>query len=869
MISEERGTISHEDTGQKVCCFLVAKVKGENGVAKKNLMIILSLLLIIPIVTPSFASGKDVETEQDQELWSAVKPLDTITSFMNTGAHPDDERSHLLAYLSRGLGVHTSSIIANRGEGGQNEIGEELGNGLGMIRSRELIEASKVTGVRVFHLSETTSDDIYDFGFSKSPEETLEKWGEGATYERFIRKIREYRPDIVMPSFRNVESQHGHHRAMTLLSLRAFEDAADPTVFSEQIEEGLKPWQIKKLYLPAESKETATVGIEVGEFDPIYGMTYPQLGEKSRYLHKSQGMGRQIEPGSQIEYLELEKSAVGEIPDKEDSIFEGLSFDFNEYAMKLKKGDNKIKGQLLKLQQDLEEVIQAYPTHKAVLKKSHEALKQLRQTKQKVESFSFRQMDKDDLLYRLDVKEEQLQEASKISSRLDVTTSVEKPVLTQGKTTNVTVGMENNGKEQINSLDVHLNVPDNWTVEGHSKSRTLDPGEEILMQYKVKVPEDEEYYQPYEKEVLSADISYKVGKEEAAFQDFPDETVAVLPEVGLKADPESLVVNTAQPREKKNVDVKVTNYTHTDLVADVSLQLPEGWEEVGSKSVSFKENETEKVISFLVTPPKEVADEHFEITPTAKVSGKELNTSVQEISYDHIGTFYYLEKAAVEGAAFDLKFPENLKVGYIESGFDMVADKLAEAGMNVRKIEDLATEDLSHYDTVVIGIRAYLSRADLVKYNAKLLEYAENGGHVVVQYNKPEDNWDSQTTAPYPITIGSPSIEWRVTDEASNYNILKPAHPLFNAPNKITESDWDGWVQERGLYFPMEWASQYETLLSLTDIDGDQFDGGILFAEHGKGSYVYTNLVWYRQIQNQVPGGYHVFTNLISFPKVN
>ncbi|MBO1912303.1 PIG-L family deacetylase, partial [Microvirga sp. 3-52] len=164
-------------------------------------------------------------------------------TFLNTGAHPDDERSDLLAYLSRGLGVKSASVIANRGEGGQNEIGTELGDGLGIIRSNEMIEAAKITGVKAYHLSETTSDAIYDFGFSKSPEETLEKWGEEITYERLIRFIRTYQPDIVMPSFRDVDNQHGHHRAMTILSERTFEDAADPSVFPEQLTEGLAVWQ--------------------------------------------------------------------------------------------------------------------------------------------------------------------------------------------------------------------------------------------------------------------------------------------------------------------------------------------------------------------------------------------------------------------------------------------------------------------------------------------------------------------------------------------------------------------------------------------------------------------------------------------------
>ncbi len=825
--------------------------------------------MVLTLLTPAVSSGKDLQEEHNEELWSAVKPLDTITSFLNTGAHPDDERSHLLAYLSRGLGVQTASLIANRGEGGQNEIGGELGNALGIIRSRELIEASKVTGVKVFHLSQTTSDEIYDFGFSKSPEETLQKWGEEETYERFIRLIRTYKPDIVMPSFRNVESQHGHHRAIAILSQRAIEDAADPSVFPEQIEEeGLDTWQVKKLYLPAESEETATVGIEVGGYDQVYDQTYPQIGEESRYLHKSQGMGNEVEPGSEIVNLELVKSAVGDIPEHEETIFEGLNYDFADYADDLTKGDNRIKHNLEALQKDLEEVIDAYPSHAAVLKESHDALRELEKTKKRVERFNFKNVDKDDLLHRLNVKENQLNNVSKVASQLEVTTAVDSPILTQGITSRVEVTLKNNGSGKLKGVGVQLDLPEGWKVEGEAKSKSLAPGEEKTVELEITVPEDAPYYQPYDESVLSTAVTYTVGRQEVQLDYDPEETIAVLPEVGLKADPVGLIVNTAKELEESTVEVTVTNYTNKAVTTDVSLELPEGWEPVESQTVEFMENENHKKVTFSVKPPQSIAKEEFKIQPVAIVDGKQVNTTVQEISYDHIGTFYYLTEAVIEGVAFDLNYPDDLKIGYIESGFDQVADRLINVGMDVTKIttDELVNGDLSKYDTIVTGIRAYLSREDLLSNNERLLQYAENGGHLVVQYNKPWDNWNPETTAPYPLTIGQPSIEWRVTDENSKYTVLQPEHTLLNYPNDITEKDWEDWVQERGLYYPMEWDNRYETLINMTDLDGDTFDGGILFTEYGEGSYVYTNLVWYRQIQNQVPGGYRIFSNLISYP---
>ncbi|QGH33798.1 hypothetical protein GI584_07095 [Gracilibacillus salitolerans] len=835
---------------------------------KKGLKAVLAFALVLPFLMPSVTFGEEKEgaSEYDQKLWSVVKPLSTITSFMNTGAHPDDERSHLLAYLSRGLGVHSSSIIANRGEGGQNEIGSEIGEGLGIIRSREMIEASEVTGVKVFHLSEVTNDAIYDFGFSKDPDDTLNIWGEEVTYERFIRIIREYQPDIVMPAFRDVESQHGHHRAINQLSKRAFEDAANPDVFPEHLEEGIEPWQIKKLYLPAASPEEATIGIEIGDYDEVYGMTYPQLGEESRYLHKSQGMGNDIEPGSRIEYLELFQSAVGEIPEQEDSIFEDLSYDFNEYANKLTKSGNSIKNDLKKLQSELDDVIEAYPNSGDVLTESHEALKQLRKTSNKVDKVRLQNVDKNDLVHRLEVKEEQLQETSKVAAKLDVSTTVANPVLAQGGQTSVTVELINNGNETINDLDVNLNVPSNWTVKGDFDSSNLKPGEAASIEFEVIVPEDEEYYNPYAEDVIKTEVTYEVNKQQTSVEFLTGETTAVIPEVGLAAEPGSLAINTALDREPITVDVTVTNYTQSAITTDVSLQTPEGWAAVESKEVTFAADETEKEVSFTVTPPEELVDnEAFDLTPTAVVDGKELATSIQVISYDHIGTFYHLESSSVEGVAFDLQFDQDLKVGYVESGYDTVADNLTEVGMDITKIEDFATEDLSQYDTIVVGIRAYLSRSDLSENNDRLLKFVESGGHAVVQYHKPWDNWDTDNTAPYKLELGQPSIEWRVTDENSPYEILNEDHAVLNQPNQITDTDWSGWLQDRALYYPMAWSNEYETIVNMTDIDGDTFDSGILVADYGEGTYIYSNLVWYRQIQGLVPGGYRIFTNLINF----
>ncbi len=849
------------DGKEVLCSFLINNIVKGVTIVKKFFSLLLVVLLILPTVSSSVFAQK--KTEHDVDLWNALKPLSTTVSFLNTGAHPDDERSDFLAYLSRGLGVKTSSLIANRGEGGQNEIGSELDNALGIIRSNEMKEAAKVTGVKAYHLSETTSDPIYDFGFSKSPEETLEKWGEELTYERLIRFIRTYQPDIVMPSFRDVESQHGHHRTMTILSERAFNDAADPDVFPEQLEEGLEPWQVKKLYLPAESEESATLSIEISDYDPIYEMTYPQLGEESRYLHKSQGMGNDIPAEPKQTHLELVDSAG---TTKETNLFEGIPYDLKEWAEVVSQPG--LSKQLKKLQKNLDKIIKLYPDRTKIFPESQKALKETQKLIKKVDKEKIGQDVKHDLIHKLELKAEQLTAASFISSNLNVETTIDSSVMTKGENVQITMTISNEGNKKVKHVQAGLELPKNWKYNGAVKVKHLKPGETKTAVFHLEVPEGEGYYHPYDEPVIQPIISYKEKGTETALPLELDNTAAVLPELSVSVDPESIMVNTADVKENMPLKVKVKNYDNNSRDAEIALKLPEGWtSKPDTTTVSLSERFEEKEVTFAVSPPADIEEDNFEIEAYAVSNEKTFDTTVQEIQYDHINDEYFLYSSTADGEAFELLIPDNLKVGYIESGFDNVANHLTNAGFDITELteEDLASSDLSQFDTIVTGIRANLSRADLVKNNARLHQYAEEGGHLVVQYHKPGDNWDAETSAPYHLEIGSPSIEWRVTDENAEVTMTQPDHKLFNYPNQITANDWDNWVQERGLYFPMNWDERYETFVEMADPDEEAFDGGILLADYGEGTYLYTNLVFYRQIDNQVPGGYRIFTNLISY----
>jgi LmbE family N-acetylglucosaminyl deacetylase len=830
---------------------------------------VLAFVLFASLLVPS--TPIQAQEEPDPELWKALLPLDTVVSFMNTGAHPDDEQSALLAYLSLGKGVRTISVLANRGEGGQNQIGKELGNALGIIRSRELQEAAKLLNVHLFMLSQDLNDPIYDFGFSKSPEETLKKWGETLTYERLIRRIRQERPDIVMPSFRDVPTEHGHHRAISQLTLRAFRDAADPNVFPEHLRQGLKPWQIKKLYLPGTNgHETLRFNIG-GKPDPIYGLTYPQLGEESRKMHKSQGMGRDLPVSDFFISLELVDSAVG-AKGKESSLFDSLPYDFAAYAKQVPQP--AMKQTLIRLQQQYDRAIQAYPDRAHVTREVQKALQMTRFAHRLAQVQPLNREQKEDLLYRLKIKEQQLQHASAIASGIQIDLGIDREIWTLGSTSHLTLTIHNNGEDAITGIRVKPVLPNNqWKVAVQPYISSLGPKRQKTIRLAMTAPEDDaSFFHPYHPSIVQIDVSYRLKGQRVTQRITPDplkQTATLLPDWGFLLSPESSIINTAKEQDTRTITLQVTNYKNGPSQGTIHVNVPEGWKaEPSELDVHFTKADEQQSFQVNITAPKGVKEQTYDITFEAIVDGRRFNSQVQRIFYPHIGANYYVRDAKLTLNAFSLKLPTGLNIGYVESGFDDVSNMLRQAGLNVTSLteDDLKNKELSQYDTIVVGIRAYLSRPDLLANNQRLLDYVKNGGHVVMQYHKPEDNWKPEL-APYPLTPGNPPINWRVTDETAPVTFLQPEHPIMQWPNKITSADFEGWVQERGVYFPSSWDKEhYVPLLSMADPGEEPFNNGLLVADYGKGTYIYTSLVWYRQIQAQVPGGYRMFINLVSYP---
>ncbi|WP_134686576.1 NEW3 domain-containing protein [Brevibacillus migulae] len=825
----------------------------------------LASTLAIPVMPQTAHADRGVV-----DLWKAIKPLTTIASAMNTGAHPDDEHSAMLAYLSLGKGVNTSSVIANRGEGGQNEIGSELGNALGIIRTRELQEASKVTNVTLGILSEEINDAIFDFGFSKSPDETLSKWGEQVVYERLIRKIRELRPDVVIPAFLNEPSTHGHHRAINVITVKAFTDAANPAVFPEHLKQGLQPWQVKKLYVPA-NKDDYDVAIPVGEYDELYGASYLQLGEESRFMHKSQGMGRHYDEGPSFNYYKLEKTTVLQAPQEKD-FFTGIAYTYEDLAKEVaaNNGGAEVAAKLRVLQKDADEVIAAYPQFAKVAKEVHEMKADVDQTVKLVNASRLPQATKVDVLHRLKVKEQQLNKASAEALSLVVKVRPETGELVAGQTSKIKVTAYNGGQVKINGGSFRLNAPAGWKVKpvGVTAFANWDYNETVTATFEVTVPANAPYFHPYHAPIITADLMYQPAqaKTMVTHRAVSADPIAVLPPYSLAVSPEAAVLNTLKAEEPIPVKVTVRNYTPGEASANISLQVPQGWKvEPASQPLTFAAKGETKSVAFTVQPTAAVQKGKHTITAVANGGTLQSQHGAQIIHYPHIGKTYLIQPAQVTIQAFDLEVPEGLKVGYVSSGFDNIDQYLQQVGVDVTKLsaKDIESGDLSQYDTIVLGIRAYGFRPELIPSNARLLKYVENGGNLVVQYHKPEDKW-SPGLAPYPITIGTPLIQWRVTDENSKVTMLAPDHPLFNQPNKITEEDWNNWIQDRSAYNPAQWGGEYTELISNGDPGEKEFTGTYLTAKYGKGTYTYSSLVWYREIPALVPGAIRMFVNMVS-----
>ncbi len=815
-------------------------------------------------------------------LWDSLMPLTTISSFMQTGAHPDDETTRLLARLSIGDGVRTSYVCGVRGEGGQNDIGTESRAALGVLRSREMERAAAIVNMQLYWLNEEYDGSIFDFGLSKSADETFEIWGRERTIEGLVRAIRTERPDVIAPTFLDIPGQHGHHRAITLATEAAFFLAADPDAFPAQIAAGLRPWQIKKLYLPAWSgaggayddevpPPNATLSVDVGSFDAVHGATYAQIAQWSRAFHRTQGMGHWTDAKPDAVPLHRQHCLIEDLPEAEAGLFDGLPQTLADLADLTT--DPALAGDLRAAQTAIDEALAAFPANGPVAAAIHRALGHIRAAGRRVPA------DDADIAHRLAIKQQQLCRASLQACLLVCDAEMDRYELTPGEATSVNLSVFAGADIAVSAITLALEAPAGWAVEGEVAAAALPLGERLAASFAITVPSNAGHYFPYHFHtqpdqpdgLISGSLTYTAHGQTITVAVPLNGTFAVLPPLSLEVEPAGLIHNT-QGQKNLGLEVKVVNNTDRAVETDIALKLPTGWTVVPTAApVSLTTAGAVARAAFTVTPPPSATGRTVinvaAAGSAAAGGGGDSDKTVRRMAHPHIRNSYMVLPATVTVQSFPVALPD-VKVGYVDTGSDRVHYWLAQLGLSVDSLDAdfLATGDLHQYDTIVIGIFGFRSRPDALAATGRLREFVEAGGNLVTLYHRPWDNWDPQHVPPRYLKIGQPSLRWRVTDPQAEVTILAPGHPLLNTPNKIGPADWAAWVKERGLYFAAAWDEVYTPLIAMADPGEEPLEGALLSARIGQGRHTHTGLILHYQMDFLVPGAFRLFANMIAKP---
>jgi LmbE family N-acetylglucosaminyl deacetylase len=836
-------------------------------------------LWLVPLfVRAAIPVPETAENRGAMGLSQALKRLDVIGSVLHTGAHPDDENSALLAWLARGQGVRTAYLSATRGEGGANFIGPELLEALGVIRTEELYGARRLDHAQQFFTPN------YEFGFSKSADDTFTKWPRDQVLGDFVRVIRYFKPEIIISQYTGTPRDgHGHHQVAGIITQEAFKVAADPNRFPEYG----KPWQAKKLYLNRIGNDQMGIAVNVGDFDTELGRSYNQIASEGRSLHRSQAQGSAQDAGPRQTRLQLIQKTINVSDDA--PLFAGVLYKLPDLAQL----DPGIAADL----NDVEQRITSIRQKVNLLRPSDigpdlaAALRILLQVRVKTSNEHAR--------FLLRHKEDDFQEALRLSSGLIVDVLASDDTVIPGQEFNLTVSVVNGGPFNFTGIRAVTDLPDGWTITVDALTGSLASGQRLEQKYKVKAGPAADFTQPYwlrqprrgdrfvwpdvpagelpMDTVLLAtrvETDYEgialVTKKPAEFRRvdrmFGEQRTAVkvVPALSVGVSPEIAIVPLKGTR-KKEFTVNVENQNPAPISGDVSLVLPAGWTaSPATQPVSLSLQGEKAALQFTVSVPAVAGD--FTVRAVLKAGNQEFRSGYTTIAYPHIETRYVYSPAESKVEVLDVATTVS-SVGYVEGTGDTIPDALRQLGINVTSLspKDIATGDLSKFPTIVLGVRAYAVRDDLRAYNKRLMDYVSNGGTLVVQYNRSNEVGNIQI-APYPITLANvnQNNQERVTHEEAPVKILDPTNPLLNVPNKITDKDFDGWVDERGTFFLRNWDPKYTPLLESNDPGEPGRDGGLVVGKYGKGTYVYAGYSFFRQLPAGVKGAYRLFANLVS-----
>jgi LmbE family N-acetylglucosaminyl deacetylase len=940
----------------------------------RRLALAASLASLIYLIPRAQMRVIPVDAEQGHvALGLALRHLANTGTFMMATAHPDDENNGLLVMLNRGQGYRTVLATATRGNGGQNEIGPELFEPLGVLRTEELAAMHRFDGAEQYFTR------AVDFGYTIDVNETLEKWGRDEIVGDYVRLIRTVRPDVISAQSPTATGpgQHAHHAVAAILSHEAYKLAGDATKFPEQLAGGLRPWQPKKFYNATGFGGPAPAGracrVELGVYDALLGKTYAEIGTEARSMHKCQGQAQLLAlPGPSASTFQLAESTIaGQLGKDERTLFDGVDTTIAGLAKlagtrpprDLVQGLGVIASRVLDAQKKLD--TEGAP---ATLEPLLAGLYAARVLRSELRSMQMDEAGRYEIDFRLRQKEREFQQAVLAANGVRIEAQADDGVVVPGQPVRVTVLIANHGTAEINVKQVRFEgfetssacaltlatagggrggggaAPD----PAAAPVSTLRPGQVGRCAPTVRILPNERMTEPYWHRAgdagrytfdadapfglpfrptpfyLQATLAFATGDEVVAglpiqyryegniFSGEKRSDLLVVPAFSVRVSPEIAILPnapvpvatsavvpapqqapargrgavapagaatgrgrgaaTAKPAPppppppslpEREIRVIVVNDTKGAAESVVTLELPQGWSSAPAEQpIKFSREDESQTVRFMIKAPPDTPNGDYQVKASAKLANQSYARGYQVVEYPHIRRQHIYDPADVTVKVLDVKTAPNLNVGYVMGSGDEVATFIEQLGAKVEMLgpEAIAWADLSRFDTIVLGVRAYERREDLRANNSRLIEYVQNGGTLIVQYNRAVID---DAYGPYKAAITNN----RVTDEQAPVEILIPNHPVFSTPNRITDSVWSGWVQERGLSFLGEKDSRYRDLVQLTDSfpnnPGAQ-RGALVEAPYGRGHWVYLGLGLWREVPAGVEGAYQLLANLIS-----
>ena len=831
-------------------------------------MRLLKQSILIALVLSLKLYAQQPKKLNSSEIYEAVQKLNVLASVLYLAAHPDDENTRLIAYMANEVKARTAYLSLTRGDGGQNLIGPELREQLGVIRTQELLAARRIDG------GEQLFSRANDFGFSKHPDETFEIWDKNQVLADVVWAIRTFKPDIIINRFdhRTPGKTHGHHTASAMLSMEAFDLTNDKNKFPSQLKY-TAPWQAKRIFFNTswwfygsranfeKADKSQMTSMDIGVYYPLKGISNNEIAALASSQHLCQGFGRLSQRGTQPEYIEFLK---GE-PLKDKDPLSGIDTSWNRI-----EGGQSVGKILKSIEDDFN--FKDPAAHLPNLMKAYQLLQDIKDEHWK------------------NIKSNELKNIIEACAGLYLEASAESPTSIQNNTMRVDVEILNRSKAKVFLNQISLPNGDEFIQE---KELVENLKETLEIDYKIS--SEDWQTSPYwlknkwslgmyevknqnligrpetpksikvNFDLIIEGVPLRITKPVIHRYSKPDQgelyrPLEIVPAVTSQIKDQVIIFNSNTPKK-----IEVLVKAHQNEISGVlSLNHPKDWKiEPKSQSIAIKNKGDVKSFTFEVTPPKTTSE--GSIAPVVQFNGKVFDKKSVEINYSHIPFQTLILPNESKVVKLEVK-KSGTKIGYIEGAGDVVPQSLEQIGYTVDLInpENITAKNLNQYDAVVLGIRAYNVVDALAFKQQFLLDYVKQGGNLIVQYNT-NRRLKIKNIAPYTLKLSRD----RVTDETATMKILEPNHPLLNWPNKISIKDFEGWVQERGLYFPNEWGDDFTALLSCNDKNEAAKKGSLLIAPYGKGNYIYTGLSFFREFPAGIPGAYRLFANLLSAKQTN